>query len=322
MTFVAEHRDRYAVALLLRVLDVKPTTYYGWLKQAAAPAERGEVDLGLVTAIAEIHEHSGGTYGSPRVHATLRRRGIHVSRKRVERLMREHGLQGAFLRRGWRGGSTKQNPRHTAAADLVNRDFTAPAPNRLWVADATRLVTGEGVLWLATVRDAFSRRIVGWKTSDRCDTDLITAALDYAAWSRDIRDGQLIHHSDKGSNYTSIKFAERLADNGSGPRPVRSATRSTTPWRRTSSPCSRSSCITGRRGEPAIRPRTRSSSTSTGGTTANASKPNSAGSAPTSTRPPGTATSPNPATQLPSNLPQPEPGNHRSEKSGEPQNRR
>ncbi|MEH0972341.1 IS3 family transposase [Micromonospora sp. CPCC 205546] len=98
--------------------------------------------------------------------------------------------------------------------DLVNRQFTADGPNRLWVADATCIPCGEGAFWLAAVRDAFSRRIVGWKTSDRCDTDLILAALEYSIWSRDIRDGQLIHHSDRGPNYTSFRFAERLQDNG------------------------------------------------------------------------------------------------------------
>ena len=93
--------------------------------------------------------------------------------------MAGQGWQGAFLRRGWRGGSTRQDPRHTPAPDLVNRNFTAAGPNRLWVADATRIPCGEGVLWLAAVRDVFSRRIVGWKTWNRCDTDLILAALQY-----------------------------------------------------------------------------------------------------------------------------------------------
>ncbi|WP_231905185.1 DDE-type integrase/transposase/recombinase [Saccharothrix espanaensis] len=94
----------------------------------------------------------------------------------------------------------------------MNRDFTAPAPDRLWVADATRIRTGEGVFWLAAVRDAFSNRIVGWKTSDRYDTGLVLGALEYAIWSRDVRDGQLIHHSDRGSTYTAFRLAERLAD--------------------------------------------------------------------------------------------------------------
>jgi transposase InsO family protein len=214
MRFVDEHRDRYAVALLLRVLDIESSTYYGWVAAAADPCDRDQVDTGLLSNIHEIWTASGGTYGSDRVWRQLRRDGIAVGRKRVERLMAAQGWQGAFLRRGWRQGSTTQNPRATPAPDLVERDFTAAAPNRLWVADATRIPCGEGVFWLAAVRDAFSNRITGWKTSDRCDTDLILGALEYAIWSRDVRDGQLIHHSDKGSNYTSFRFTTRLADNG------------------------------------------------------------------------------------------------------------
>ncbi|NNH70424.1 IS3 family transposase [Nocardia uniformis] len=98
--------------------------------------------------------------------------------------------------------------------DLVERNFTANAPNKLWVADATRIPVGEGVFWLAAVRDAFSNRIVGWKTSDRCDTDLVLGALEYGVWSRDVRDGELVRHSDRGSTYTAVRFANRLADNG------------------------------------------------------------------------------------------------------------
>jgi putative transposase len=214
MRFVDEHRDRYAVALLLRVLDVEASTFYGWLRQAEQPCDRALVDVGLLSNIYEIWIASGGTYGADRVHQQLRRDGIRVGRKRIERLMRGQGWQGAFLRRGWRGGSTRQDPKATPAPDLVERNFTAAAPNRLWVADATRIPCGEGVFWLAAVRDAFSRRIVGWKTSDRCDTDLILGALEYGIWTRDVREGQLIHHSDKGSNYTSFRFTTRLTDNG------------------------------------------------------------------------------------------------------------
>jgi len=166
--------------------------------------------------IYEVWEASGFTYGADRIHRQLRRDGIRVGRKRVERLMAGRGWHGAFLRRGWRGGSTKQNPAHTPSPDLVRR-FTATDPNRLWVADATWIPCGEGVFWLAAVRDVFSRRIVGWKTFDRCDTDLILAALEYGIWSRDVRDGQLIHHSDRGSNYTSFRFSQRLQDNGIRP---------------------------------------------------------------------------------------------------------
>ncbi|MGC5660386.1 IS3 family transposase [Micromonospora sp. WMMD723] len=214
MTLVNELRDRFGVEPVLRVLNVAPSTYYGWLAQAANPCVRRREDAELAVEIAEIHDVSGGTYGSPRVHAMLRRQGRQVGRKRVERLMRTAGLQGAFLRRKWRIPSTRSNPKATPAPDLVNRQFTAAAPNRLWVADATRIPCGEGVFWLAAVRDVFSNRIVGWRCSDRCDTDLILGALEYGIWSRDVRDGQLIHHSDRGSNYTSFRFAQRLADNG------------------------------------------------------------------------------------------------------------
>ncbi|WP_211768578.1 IS3 family transposase [Kutzneria sp. CA-103260] len=207
-------RGRFGVEPVLRVLGVASSTYYGWLRRQADPSPRQRQDQALVAEIVGIHTTSGGTYGSPRVHATLRRRGVRVSRKRVERLMRAHELQGAFLRKKWRIPSTRRDPRATPAPDLVNRDFTASAPDRLWVADATRIPTGAGAFWLAAVRDAFSNRIVGWKTSDRCDTNLVLGALEYAIWSRDVRDGQLIHHSDRGSTYTSFRFAQRLADNG------------------------------------------------------------------------------------------------------------
>ncbi|MBQ1017545.1 IS3 family transposase [Micromonospora sp. D93] len=118
------------------------STYYGWLAQAANPSVRRREDADLAVEIAEIHDVSGGTYGSPRVHAMLRRQGRHVGRKRVERLMRDAGRQGAFLRKKWRIPSTRSNPKATPAPDLVNRQFTAAAPNRVWVADATRIPCG------------------------------------------------------------------------------------------------------------------------------------------------------------------------------------
>src|SRR4051794_21477955 len=106
MKIVADLRDRFGVEPILRVLGVAPSTFYGWQARQAEPGDREQVDRALLTEIVEVHERCGGTYGSPRVHATLRRRGIRVGRKRIERLMRSHGMQGAFLRRGWRGGST------------------------------------------------------------------------------------------------------------------------------------------------------------------------------------------------------------------------
>lgn len=214
MTAVDTLKDRFGIAPVLEVLGVAASTYYGWLAQERDPSLRRRSDADLLAEITVIHRRSGNTYGSPRVHAVLHRRGVRVSRKRVERLMREAGLQGAFLGKRWRTSATRQNPTATPAPDLVERDFTAPAPNRLWVADATRIPCGQGAFWLAAVRDAFSNRIVGWRCSDRCDTDLVLGALEYAVWSREIRDGEIIHHSDRGSNYTSFRFSQRLADHG------------------------------------------------------------------------------------------------------------
>jgi transposase InsO family protein len=161
---VEQLRGRFGVEFVLRVLGVASSTYHGWVARQADPSRREREDEAVTAEIIDIHAASGGAYGSPRVHQVLRRRGIRVSCKRVERLMRQAGLQGAFLRKQWRTSSTRQDPRASPAPDRVNRDFTAPAPDRLWVADATRIRTGEGVFWLAAVRDAFSNRIVGWKT--------------------------------------------------------------------------------------------------------------------------------------------------------------
>ena len=154
MNFIDVHG--FSVGLVLRVLGVPASTYYDW-RTAGGGAEL----LELIDEIRGEHEFAA-TYGSPRVWLELRRRGVRVGRKRVERIMREHGRRGAYLRKGWKHGSTRQNPRHTAAADLLARDFTATAPNQKWVADLTRILTVEGVLWLASVRDAFSNKVVGW----------------------------------------------------------------------------------------------------------------------------------------------------------------
>src|ERR1051325_5082813 len=138
MRLVDQLRDRYAVELILRVLGVRSSTYYGWVKRVEQPCRRAVDDADLAGQISQIHQRSGGTYGSPRVHATLVRQGVRIGRKRVERLMRVHGLQGAFLRKRWRRPSTRQDLRATPAPDRVHRQFTAVAPDRLWVADATR----------------------------------------------------------------------------------------------------------------------------------------------------------------------------------------
>lgn len=143
------------------------------------------------------------------MHAILRRVDVHVGRKRVERLMREAGLAGLSPRRHGKG-FTRRDPDATLAPDLVQRDFTAPGPNRLWVTDLTVIPTNEGPLWLSAIRDAFSRRVVAWETSTRADADLVLSSLEYALASREVESGQLVHHADHGCQYTSVKLTTRL----------------------------------------------------------------------------------------------------------------
>lgn len=213
--FVREHHD-LGVERIRRVFDIASSTFYGWLAQPP-PSEHAEMDKALLTAIAEIRAGEDGkaaAYGSPRVHATLRRNGIRVGKTRVERLMRSQGWQGAYRRKSFKHATTVQDRSHTSAADLVNRNFTAATPNALWVADVSEIVYPGGKFFLAAVRDAFSNKIVGWSTSRSNDTDLVLAALQYAAWHRDYTQDDLIHHSDKGANYTSFEFGRHLRLNG------------------------------------------------------------------------------------------------------------
>jgi putative transposase len=217
MNFIDTHD--FPAGLVLRVLDIPRATYYDWRARQAAPSRRELDDAALLEQIIKVRavNEYAATYGSPRVWLELRRQGVRVGRKRIERIMRAHGLAGAHLRRGWKQGSTRQNPAHTAAPDLVDRDFRVEAPNRLWVADLTRLVTAEGLLWLASVRDAFSNKVVGWATDPRATTALVLTALNHALCSRSVRAGQLIFHSDKGAQFTALRFTQRLIDAGVAP---------------------------------------------------------------------------------------------------------
>ncbi|MFB8034033.1 IS3 family transposase [Streptomyces sp. NPDC056004] len=157
MTALLTEHPHLGVEPVLRELSVPSSTYYRWRRAEREPCERVRRDAELTEQIKEIHADSGGIYGSPHVHAVLKREGVHVGRKRVERLMREADLAGISPRRK---GFTRRDPKATPAPDLVQRDFTASAPNRLWVTDLTVIATGEGPLWLSAIRDAFSRRVV------------------------------------------------------------------------------------------------------------------------------------------------------------------
>ena len=203
-----ENRAQFRVATMCRVLDVSSSGYYAWLKRP--PSARSLADAKLKERIQEIHEWSRGTYGYPRIHAELAAEGTKVSRKRVARLMRELGLVGVSRRKGIR--TTIQSPRTRGASDLVERDFRAEAPDRLWVADITYVPTWAGFLFLSVVIDVFSRRVVGWAMANHLRTELVLDALEMAIWKR--QPSGVIHHSDKGSQYTSIAFGKRCKEAG------------------------------------------------------------------------------------------------------------
>jgi putative transposase len=209
---VDEHQATFGVEPILRTVGEKTSTYYERRKRRQAPSAHAVRDAELLERIRQIHAESGGIYGSPRVHAMLRREGQAVGRKRVERLMREHRIVGVCPARKVR--TTIPNPTDPRPEDLVKRNFTADAPNRLWVTDLTLIETREGPLWLSSIRDAFSRRIAAWHTSPRPDAELVCTALEYALASRDYERGHLIHHADHGSQHTSIKLTSRLLKAG------------------------------------------------------------------------------------------------------------
>lgn len=209
--FVERERASHHVATLCRVLGVSPSGYWAWIRRPERP--RAADDAALRAAIGEAYGASRATYGSPRVHACLRAEGWRVGRNRVARLMREAGLVGVHRRRHRSAAARPAHRAMTTAPDLVRRRFTADAPDRLWVADITDLPTAEGPLHLAAIVDVFSRRVVGWAMADHLRTSLVLAALDIALAARDPALG-LIHHSDRGTQYTSVALGERLAEAG------------------------------------------------------------------------------------------------------------
>lgn len=195
---------------MCRLLGVSRSGYYKWLSRK--PSAREESDAIMKKVIREIHEESRETYGAPRVHAELRLgRGIRCAKKRVARLMREMGLKGAH--RSKRFGCTKRNPKNESFPDLVGRKFVAEAPDRLWVADITQHPTDEGWWYLAVILDMFSRMVVGWSMGARQTVDLVIGALNMAVGNRSPVAG-VTHHSDHGSQYTSIQFGKKLREAG------------------------------------------------------------------------------------------------------------
>ena len=202
-------KAQYPVAVLCAALEVSRSGYYAW-QGRAAPA-RAKADERLGVEIAAVHQRSRRTYGSPRVHAELRAKGLHVGKKRVARVMRENGLAAQRKRRFRR--TTDSNHTSPIAPNVLARNFDQAAPNKAWVTDVTYIFTAEGWLYLAVMLDLFSRRVVGWATSDTNDRLLALDALYQAFRTRRPRAG-LVHHSDRGSPYASEEYRDALRARG------------------------------------------------------------------------------------------------------------
>ena len=218
IAFIDAHRDRFGVEPICRVLSehgckIAPNTY--WVARKRPPSKRARRDAELVVEIRRVYAENLFVYGADKVWAQLNREGIRVARCTVERLMRAEGLSGARRGKAFTV-TTHADDRQHRPADLVERQFRAPAPNRLWVADLTYVKTHTGWVYVAFIIDVYSRMIVGWQASRSLRSDLAIDALEMAVWNRQ-RAGddlsQLVHHSDRGVQYLSIRYSERLADN-------------------------------------------------------------------------------------------------------------
>ena len=211
MSFINDHRARWGVEPICRVLKVAPSTYYA--ARSRPPSPRAGRDAELKQEITRVYKDNFSVYGARKVWRQLQREGIGVGRDRVARLMGELGIGGVER------GSSKRTTIPAAVgdrpADLVERHFAAPAPNRLWVTDLTYVATWAGFCYVAFVIDAFSRMIVGWRVSTSLRTELALDALEMAIWTRqgEALDG-LVHHSDRGGQYLAIRYTERLAEAG------------------------------------------------------------------------------------------------------------
>ena len=212
IAFIEAHKERYGVEPICRVLQFAPSTY--WSARRRPPSARTRRDEQLVGEIGQVHRENFGVYGARKIWAQLNREGTSVARCTIERLMRSIGLRGAV--RGRPRRTTTPSEASPRPADLVDRNFRPPAPNRLWVADLTYVRTFSGFAYVAFVTDAFSRRIVGWNASRSLRSDLALVALEQALRERS-RSGHsldgLVHHSDRGSQYLAIRYTERLAEN-------------------------------------------------------------------------------------------------------------
>ena len=217
VSFIDGHRSTYGVEPICAQLPIAPSVYYEYKRRQIEPQRvpaRTCRDAELSREITRVYEESFRNYGARKVWLQLNREGIAVARCTVERLMRAEGIEG--VRRGRRCRTTIPDNAADRPLDLVNRQFTATQPNQLWVADFTYVATWAGFVYVAFVIDVFARRIVGWRVTRSMSTDLVLDALEQALWSRAAPAG-LVHHSDRGSQYLSIRYSERLGDAGIQP---------------------------------------------------------------------------------------------------------
>ena len=204
--FIEDRRADYPVSILCDVLGVSPAGYYAW--RSRPESRRSAANRDLVDDIKRVHRDTSGRYGSPRIHAELRAQGRGVSRGRIERLMRRHGIR-AIMARPRRVRTTDSRHDLPIAPNLLNRNFSADAPNRIWLADITYIETDQGWLYLATIMDLYCRKIVGWAMCDHLRTDLPLAALAMAIAAQRPGAG-LIHHSDRGVQYASAEYRKMM----------------------------------------------------------------------------------------------------------------
>jgi transposase InsO family protein len=206
--FIAANEGEYGVKRMCQALEVTRSGYYAWRSRPIGIREQANREL--TVQIRQEHQNSRQTYGSPRIHAALQRKGVVCGRKRVARLMRMHGIVARKPRKR-HPITTQRQLGAIPAPNLLQRDFSAPAPNRKWVADITYIDTAEGWLYLAPVLDLFSRRVVGWAMAEHMETSLVEEALGMALARRHPTAG-LLHHSDQGSQYTSSAYQQCLLD--------------------------------------------------------------------------------------------------------------